>query len=281
MHPRASRSLAALALLAVPLAGCAPRQPATIAAAPTTAPATPTATARPKPTATPTPRPKPTSTATPEPQQSAAPERPAGSFTQPEATPPANLPGDWVFHDQSALGFTFALPAGWEVQPLTLAESDQQFEQMQEDVPEMKGVLRGNQARTLLVACDCAAAARGVPSFLNVNIEQLPYEVPFDLVVENAVAMLKSLSFTVEPINHTRIEHPAGPAEALQYRMQVDAGSGVSQELTATQYVLMSSGRVLVVTIVTTVDQAEASLRTFYKIGQTFRLTAPTTAEQM
>jgi hypothetical protein len=87
------------------------------------------------------------------------------------------------------------------------------------------------------------------------------------------VQALEVMPFTVKPVNHTRIKHPNGPAEAIQYRIRIPDDNGQTVTLTATQYVLVGEDQLLVVTIVTSIENAEESTPTFYKIGQTFRIT--------
>ncbi|HEX6288263.1 MAG TPA: hypothetical protein VFZ66_03690 [Herpetosiphonaceae bacterium] len=267
MTRRSACALLALGSFLLLLTACAPgRTPSQVAVGATS---TPTA-APPAPTpvpqkATPTPNPP---TATPLPPT-------AAPTTTPHA-PEIAAPAGWNAYDKSAVGFTFALPPQWEVADLDQEDADELIERMQREIPEMSnfGASTGDllAGGIKLVACDCMEAAQSgtIPASMNVIVQPLPQAVPFDLMVRQAIKALEAMPFTVKPVKHTRIPHPSADAEAIQYRMRTTEGRTV----TATQYVLANEHRLIIVTITASIAKAEQLTPTFYKIIQTFRLTA-------
>jgi hypothetical protein len=261
------------------LVSCAPRGAAReVALQPlpaTAVPPSPTRT-RPTPTARPSATPlPPTAEPTrvpPTPNPDAAPfdVAPVGS--------PAPAPQGWVAYDKSPAGFSFAMPPEWRVSDLDREDAEALLDQHFAQEPELEQLF-GSSLQSMLaqglkvIACDCSAAAvrGGFPSTMNVLVHHLPTEVSMDLVVQQTIMGLDAMPTTVDPINHVRIDHPSGSAEAIQYRMRVGVDDVV---VTATQYLLMQEQRLVLVSIVAPVDVAEANTPTYYKIIQTFRLTA-------
>lgn len=281
MIRRSGSAALVFAALILTLTGCgAGRAPAIAQLQPpppsaTSKPPTPKrATATPQPpTPTVTPTTAPTATA-----ETSAPSDPT-TATRTTATPPGNMPDGWTFYDKSNAGFSFALPAEWRVADLERDNAAQLLGEVEAQVPELRGMF-GNAGRSMIgqglkiVACDCSQAARTaqMPSTMNVIVEQLPAPIAFDAIVQQSVATLEQMPFTVKPVKYTRIDHPGGEAEAIQYRMKLTGPDGKARVITATQYLLVNNRKIVIVTIVASVTNAEAATRTYYKIIQTFRV---------
>jgi hypothetical protein len=246
--------------------------PTTAQPSPTRTPKKPTPTPQP-PTATPQP-PTPEPTIAPTAEQT-----PATDTAAPPTPAPIDAPAGWNHYDKSAAGFTFALPPQWNVADLDREDADELVEEMINNIPEMS--LLGGSAQDLLtqgikiIACDCTEMTQpgALPVTLNVLAQPTTRAVPFDQAVQGAIRSLESVPFTIKPINHVRIPHPNGEAEAIQYRMRLTDPRGQPRTYTATQYLLMGDRHILVVTITASIAKAEALTPTFYKIIQTFRLT--------
>lgn len=269
-HSLLRRLLCLLITFTALLTGCGsvPSQPQVAqhaSSTPTTTatPRRPTATTRP---ATPTPGP-PTATALP----------PTGEPALPPSTalPPANIPVGWLYHDVSQLaGLGFALPPSWDVVRLdqdgidALAEAAPVLPQGKQSPEDLAA------SGMKIVACDCRMPTNkpGV-STLFIMTDELPSAMSLDEVVTTLVGGIEQSPLVIGPVKHTRIPHPTGPTEAIQYRMRSS-----DMQLTFTHYVMVQDRHFVFVGILASVDRAEQDTPTYYKIIQTFRFTAAISA---
>jgi hypothetical protein len=278
--PRATiRTFVTIGSLSLVLLGCGAHQAVPkVAIAPTATPTPIKATATPLPaTATPI-APTATSlpaTVTPQPTQSVSTTTPQITLTivpfgNAEVPRPDGLPSDWTFYPRTVNGVAFGLPANWEVHTISADPSDPAFDQLLERIPEFDFDMRRPTEGTETVICACDD---DFPVLVDVMVGPTYQNNDPDLVLDVFIEALEAMPEITSAVNHAPIQHPAGRAEAVQYRIQEEGRDGKPMEFTGTHYWVFGEDHWVLVSLITSVDHAESRTPVFYKIIQTFQLT--------
>lgn len=253
---------------------------ATQTAAPTATPLPPTETPTPEPTATNTPTPEPTETPlptdtptpteTPEPTETAT---PASSLEQTELDN-----GDILYVD-TEVGYSITLPSEWLV-----------FDLSSDDFSRMLGMVAGQNeslsffseeyAQTLAASGMKFYAVQGDAESLSnpvpISINVLRQETDFGLDLEDFVALnvgqFESIFDLTSEIEQTSLMLGNDESIRLSYTMNLVTAVGIETEVLNTQYLIISGGKIYIVTVGMGIELAGEYLEPSRAIAETFQL---------
>jgi hypothetical protein len=149
----------------------------------------------------------------------------------------------WTLYEKGPAGFAIAVAPSWGQIDMDPATMDKTIWAIAKDNAELANLLK-QQAQSMLkqntvfFAYDPGDDNRSA-SGTNVNIIKRQLNPPpnLDDLAQVNLNELESLSNVAKPLEHSRVELPAGPAQ--EYRLRVNTGSGDKTRLMAINQYLM------------------------------------------
>jgi hypothetical protein len=198
---------------------------------------------------------------------------------RPTATPSPTITieSGWTKEESAQGHFSVALPPKWKRIDLDSQTLDAAVATI--DDPQMKRAL-GTQLQSLsasgvtFVAFDFTPE-RATPGFLtNINVIKttLPRSYSLDVIAQLSVAQLEAIDSVVRPIEHARVELPAGPAERMSYAISTKLSSGDALTYSVIQYLVLSGLDEYVLTISCSPSSVGIYAPLFEKIARSFAL---------
>jgi hypothetical protein len=199
----------------------------------------------------------------------------AAVTTSTESVP---LDSGWVRYTKAVEGFSLALPSEWLQFDVNPTAVDSVLKKMADDEPALKSMLT-DQLRS--------AAATGLKFFgfemphdltsrefalVNVMQSSVPSELPLETLGTNLRGQYNEMSTVVKPVKLERIRLPAGEARRFTFTQNRLDGTGKTQEIVLTQYLLLNgSGYPVLLSFGAPASQAEIDAPIFEEIAQSFQ----------
>ncbi len=253
---------------------------ATQTAAPTATPLPPTETPTPEPTATYTPTPEPTETPlptdtptpteTPEPTATAEPE---SSLVR------TQLDSGEILYTNSEAGFSIELPSEWFVIDLSGDDFSQMVELVVGQNESMSFLsedyfqsLASSGMKFYAVQGDAESLSNPVPISINILRQETDFGLNLEEFVALNVGQFESIFDLTSEIEQTPLMLGNDESIRLSYTMNLVTAVGIETEVLNTQYLIISGGKIYVVTVGMGIELAGEYLEPARAIAETFQL---------
>lgn len=190
---------------------------------------------------------------------------PAGA--QPDAT--------WARHQGE--GFSLELPKSWADQSRDRGRLLREVRRLSGDDPALAGMMdsllrgAGSNLAVKMIAFDLAPASLRTGFATNLNVVRERTSLPLAAWRQEALRMLNTMDFVVQPIWWRMVKLPAGKAIRLTYKARFNV-RGKRLDTALTQYALMGDGAAYVFTYTTLPRLAAEYRATFERSARSLRL---------
>jgi hypothetical protein len=165
---------------------------------------------------------------------------------QPDAT--------WVRHQGE--GFSVALPSSWADQSRDRGRLVREVRRLAGDDPQLASLMDSlleagsSNVAVKMIAFDLAPSSLRAGFATNLNVVRERTTLPLAAWRREALKMLNTMDFVVQPIWWRMVKLPAGKAVRLTYRTRFNVG-GRRLDTALTQYALVENGAAYVFTYTT------------------------------
>jgi predicted DsbA family dithiol-disulfide isomerase len=224
-----------------------------------------TACGAPAATATPTPTvPPPTATTPP-------------GTSAPKPTYPPVAIGDWVVYDMPKDSFALSLPPEWMLIDMNPNNVQASLDAVTAKDADLGQVVTGQvgsmlQAGVSFFGFDPTeeAVTEQVPTEATVQRQTITQLLTLDDIRTLSLNQLQQSTSIEQPVNERRVNVQAGEAEEMSFNVNLTDDSGQTVTLSVVQYLLVRKYDLWVVTLTTTISQADKYEPIFQQIGQSF-----------
>ncbi len=181
----------------------------------------------------------------------------------------------WVRHHGE--GFAVELPKSWADQSRDRGRLVREVRRLAGDDPKLAALMdsllqgAGSNLAVKMIAFDLAPSALRTGFATNLNVVRERTTLPLAAWRQEALRMLNTMDFVVQPIWWQMVKLPAGKALRLTYKARFNLG-GRRLDTALTQYALMSNGAAYVFTYTTLPRLAARYRATFDRSARSLRL---------
>lgn len=216
---------------------------------------------------------------TPTVRPAAAPAGPLPTFPRPGPT--ATLEAGWKLYTMPKDGFAIAYPPSWMYQETDPATLQPAIAALKKNNPQMANLLESRQGQIATAGVKYYAIDTGPNSstgglITNSNLihESVNQVYTLDYFVGMSIKQLEDATTMVsKPINHRRLQFPAGEAEEVRYLLNMVNESKQTIKLSTIQYLFLNGKETYTLTFSVSTSLEARYLPAFEKIARTFRYT--------